>query len=63
MLSGKFFAIVSAILAAAVNASPVEVAKRDAPTQNVRSPRLVPPNLVSCGRVVDEVQTLTVLLT
>ena len=60
MLSGKFFAITSAIFAAAVNASPVEVAKRD--TQPVRSPCLVPPDLVSCVRVANEVQTLTILL-
>ena len=58
MLSGKFFAIAGAILADAVNASLVEVAKRD-----VRSPRLLPPDLVSCGRVANEVRTLTVLLT
>ena len=55
MLSGKFFAIASAILIAAVNASPAKVAKR------VRS--LVLPRLVSCGRVTNEVQTLTALLT
>ena len=44
MLSGKFFAIASAILAAAVNASPVEVAKRD--TQAVRSPCIAPPRFL-----------------
>ena len=60
MLSGKFFAVASAILVAAVNASPVEVAKRD--TQPVRSPCLVPPDLVSCVRVANEVQMLTILL-
>ena len=69
MLSAKFFAIAGAILAAAVNASPVEVAKRDGPpsssdessTTPVRS--LVLHHLVSCGRVANEVQTLTALLT
>ena len=40
MLSGKLFAIAIAILAAAVNASPVEVAKRDA--NPVRSPCIPP---------------------
>jgi hypothetical protein len=57
MLSGKFFAIASAILAAAVNASSVEVVKRSGP---VRSPCIA--HLVSCGRVANEVQTLTALL-
>jgi hypothetical protein len=63
MLSGKFFAIASVLLAATVSASPVDVVEKRAPQAVCSSNRLVSLDLPSCGRVVNEVQTLTIPLT